>query len=293
MDADAMNEVERVKMDEAHYEFNIHFATFWHLTHLACFPWKHVALRPIWKVTNQVGEIWQHQAFGNQKIFSKFDCVMHRKLFFMEKISSTNHADFLDNLLSTVKNYDECLRAVRTLQAKMKPVDVIQICDLLVDKCHGAIELFRQLPIPCAHLFISRIHQLLLLAQNCYPKSFERKFESLFVAHERFAYLIRQDFFSTEQLQLVLPINENKRQNTIATSTSTSTFINLVNAEMFLPTISLNTLIFTLSQNARRVTEQIPAAVTAIIYNYCCIDPFDPLEVDAIKMKVIQFDGIQ
>lgn len=259
----------------ARRKYNIHFATFWHLTHLASVCSNDSNIGEIWYLLNSAGRQWKSsQEEGN---FHLFDYKLTSELHFMEdRISNRSSAIFEEKCSAILQNFDKCLTNATTLtdQVRNDEVDALGVCVKLVDDFAANLKNFKMLPLLWGHLFVSHIYQLLLLARNCCQTSDTNgagesfaTFASLLDRHANSAAELREHFFTAS----VNSINS----------------INSIESNIFSPTISLDALIVTLSAEAKCAAQQIPTAVTSIVHDYCYIDPFNLNDAEFVKMKFI------
>lgn len=195
-------------MVSARREFNVHFATFWHLTHLAVFDRNPPRYGPIWMITNSAGQKWR--AKMNSIDFKEFNGKLCKCLDFMdEKLSWQSTIPISEKILWTLQNYDKCLKIVTAWKNEINndEADPIQVCAELISRCNIeiAIESFKPHSIALNHLFVSRIHQLLLLAKDCTISTASTvtcisTLENLFSEHAKFTATLSEHFFTRRRI---------------------------------------------------------------------------------------------
>lgn len=263
----------------ARRKFNTYFLTFWHLTHIAsCSGESDLAVS--WGAISATGIEWQGKLTGS--VFSEFDQLLTASLDFInDKLRRLRNGKFSEASVTIIENYDKCLAAVEELEdlGINDAVDAIGVCSKLVGGCLLGVENFKQLPLSWNYLFVTRIHQLILLAKDCYFSDVQRtnfnRFDLLFAAHDSFATNLRQHFTT--------PTSTNSLDTASAAGTTCA-----VDPKLFQPADLLDTLAIEFDENAKCAAEQIPIALTLIIHGYCHIDPFNPDDMDAVKTKIIQ-----
>lgn len=276
---------------DARREFNIYFTTFWHLAHLATYASQLQPISASWYVIASAGKIWKNGM--DAESYFLFDSKLTKELAWMEKkLLDKQKVTMNEKSIALITNYDKCLEIVKKLkdQVNHDEVDAEEVCAELVRRCNLDLESFQQLPLLWNHLFVSRTSQLLLLARNCY---FD---ESLALAywseqHAIFAEKLRQHFLGTRTTlsDLAKPIGSISLVSSSIDPVKPVGTINLLeptDQKLFSPTISLDELIVILNENAKRAIEQIPTAVTAIMHEYCYLDPFYINDVEFVKMKL-------
>lgn len=169
-----------------------------------------------------------------------------------------------------IENYDKCLNLIGALKNQINhdEVDAAEVCGELVNSYNIYFDSFRHLPLLWNHLLVSRISQLLLLAKNCYPD------------HESSTLTLTLAHWSAQHATLAEKLREHF--SSVETSLKWSS-----------PTIPLDALIGTLNENAKCTAEQIPTAVTAIMHDYCYIDPFSFDDAELIKVKLVALGEIE
>lgn len=279
----------------ARHKFNVHFVTFWHLTHLASTSSGDDDIRATWKVTNVAGR--EFERLSGRVTFKIIDIKITDRLKFMEKMrhrpSKTNLAE---SAISIIENYDKCLELIDGPVSRVSEMPTqrcaIEVCEQLVQHCDVGIESFKKLPLLWNYIFTSRIHQLLILAKDCYPNEPDKPNKP----NEHFAAAATLSQFLVRHIAFTATLREHfhtqcsdlKNSVTTATTTDTVSSITLVDSKLFLPVVPLDALINTLSENTECAAKQIPTAVTAIVHDYCCIDLFDYDDMDILQSRVVE-----
>lgn len=271
----------------ARRKFNVYFTTFWHLVHLAASNCWGSDIAVTWEVTSLAGLkwgtglSWEHRSKLDQKVYILLKFVQN-------ELDELNEQDLSGKSRTVVAKYDQCLGCINRLVNQMgnDTVDALRVCRELVDSCVGGTKSFKKLPLFWNHLFVSRIRQLLLLAQDCYQGK-SPALTQLFERHTNFTTEIRNHFFP--QLTKFTSLNESTYSTDIVDSADDA---KLVDLKLIQPTISLDELIVKLSENATCAAEQIPTAVTAIIHKYSHFDPFNPDDMQSIQTNVAALHNI-
>lgn len=284
----------------ARREFNTHLLTLWHLTYLSC---KDAgpgsSIRAGFSAAMAGGNLLVEELECRK--FDKFDTEFERKLNFIEieftkikiaqesRLSGLSAAEnileqtsihvklaedrFEEVCLVMIANYEKCLELAKTLddQIDTNQTSLVQVCSTILKKCFDKINDFRERNslVWISH-FLFRVHQLLCLAKNYYIANTYNNYSPL-------TQLIQLDelFFQLAQITAKLL----KHFTTLSPTSNAK-------AEMFQPIVPLATLISTLGENAKCAAEQIPTAVTAIIYEYDYSDPFCIDDAKLIQLKV-------
>lgn len=187
-----------------------------------------------------------------------------------------------------ISNFDKCLEMVKKLknQVDHDQVNPAAVCADLVRLYIRDIEDFKQLPLLWNHLFVSQISQLLVLAKKCHH--YPGHDPSILVLEHWPAYQTVVDQLRQHFLRPTLVMNSIDSAENIDL-VETSETIETIDLKLHSPTISLTDFIATLSANAKCQAEQIPTALTAIMHDYCFIDPFNPDDAEFVKSKLLYF----
>lgn len=279
----------------ARRKFNTHFLTLWHLTFLSSSnsgPGSHI--RAAFNAVMKGGNILRQELTSQE--FDIFDIWFNQRLYFIgiefSKITMakqcainerTGHfhtsmvqrevaeAQFDEVCLVMIANYDKCLELAKTLddQIVTNRASLVQVCFEVVKHCCDNISDFkRKNSLAWISQFIFRVHQLLILAKNCYSNDNPvqlGKLDQLFSELSKFTADLQKHFVEVKDSKDSEASNEDK---------------------MFQPIVPLNSLISTLKENAKCAAEQIPTAVTSIIHEYNHLDPFNLHDAKSIQMKV-------
>lgn len=270
----------------ARRKFGAHFLTFWHLVHLATVENTTPEVGVSWAVTSCAGVEWRASINYDDHLI--FDAKLVKNLSFMEsKIFLAGEKTLSEKSVDIIENYDKCLDAIMVIQDQMKVdgVNIAKVCAKILEFYNRALESFKLLPILWNHLFICRIHQLLLLAKDCYPVVSSSNsnnngggqlatIDNWITAHADHAAKLCEHFSKPQT---------NLDVSAISVSSTVS-----INSKLFQPTVQLDALIATLSRNAKCAAEQIPTAVTSIVHEYSYLDPFNPVDMEFVKMKVVE-----
>lgn len=251
----------------ARRKFNIYFATFWHLTHLASVNTDDRNIKASWTVVKTASHEWRKLL--DNTVFHKFDNKLTISLDFMEdKISSRSSVNFEEKSIAILENFDKCLDLATefTDQVHNDKVDVTDVCARLLDGFVSALKNFKMLPLLWNHLFVFHTYQLLLLAKDCCRASYE---------YGTLAFWSNRHADCTAELGEHFS-NQSTSWSTLASSTASTNLAHLASSKLFSPTVPLDALITTLSAEAKCAAKQIPVAVTAIVHEYCHIHPFSP-----------------
>lgn len=92
-------------------------------------------------------------------------------------------------------------------------------------------------------------------------------------------------------MQLIEQLREHFHKRTVAadpTDKVSTTKLSDKGLKYLESIISQAELTSIFNENAKCAAEQIPTALTAIIREYCCSDPFDFDDMDTIMAKVVQ-----
>lgn len=250
--------------------FNIYFTTFWHLTHLASVSAVDRDIKASWLVLGRTSYRWRNSMDSSS--FHAFDAKLASSLKFMEeKISNRSTATFDEKSFTIVQSFDKCLGIATGLTDQMNNdgADPIKVCTELVSRFSSALENFKELPLLWNHLFISHVYQLLLLAKESCRTSDEHADLTLCLSHHaKLAAQLREHF-----------------SNYTANSTNSTNLVHLASSKLFQPIVALDALVATLKEEAKCAAQQIPVAVTAIVHEYCHLDPFNLNDFEFIKVK--------
>lgn len=272
---DATDTIDAVDaMVNARREFNVHFTTFWHLVHLATYNSGLDHIETSWRMLSTVAGVWKKDIGSegwwqfNCKMTNELDSI-HKKLRGPEKLTMDEKS------ILVVTNYDECLEIVKMFgdQLHHDQVNAAAVCDQLLYLYRINFETFKRLPLLWNHFFIARIHQLLVLAKNCYSTSTSDDPPSL------------PHWLFTNYTTLTENLHEHFSKPTSATSNAD--WIDSTDSKLFSPTVPLYALIATLNGNAKCAAEQIPTALSSIMHDYCYLDPFSFDDAEFIKMKLV------
>lgn len=280
-----------VRQKLAQRKFSTHFLTLWHLTYLLSRGSDIDAnCRAPFDCLGEGGRVWQRK-LGDRK-FVAFDTKFDSQFAFikekliksvqlaklvesksMDKPFMTLHEEvetyFNEKCLVVIADYEKCLAAAATLEDDMhNDIEVVEICTKVFQYLHWRLDRFKKLSLLWNSQFLFRIHQLLLLAKDCCASNDCKEFDKLDQLEQLF---VHAEF--TAKLQEHFTTNSDPSQ--VA-----------VRIKMFEPIFPLDALITTLKDNATCAAEQIPTALTAIIYDYSHLDPFNLGDAEAIQMKV-------
>lgn len=254
------------------HEFNVHFVTFWHLTHLATVKSESIPIAQNWKMMSDLAKEWKK---GLSFIdFSIFNGELTKMLSWMDKTTDRPKMHLEEEAIRVIENYDECLSIVKTsTQLRHDEVKAATVCEEMIELCSLNIANFKMLPLSWNYLFVSQTYQLILLARNCYQENCDEWFGQLLAKHSVFVAELREHFKSLN--------------SSLETSSSISS-TKAVNLKLSQPVVPLNTLISYFNENARCAAEQVPTALTSIVHEYCHFDPFNFDDFESIKTNVAQ-----
>lgn len=270
-----------IKLLVARRKFNTYFLTFWHTTHLASCN-KEGNTSASWEVVSLTGNKWKNTT--NLVDFISFDRLLYEILNFISvKLRHLLDGKFSKASITVVDNYDKCLEAVEKLDnsAINDEVDAVGVCATLIRNCCSGVESFKKLPFSWNYLFVTRIHQLLVLAKDCCSEhditNRLKQLDLLFVEHDSFTTSLRKHFTTPTLTNTIYSANES----------------NAVDFKLFQPQNLLGVLTAEFDKNAKCQAERIPLALTGIIHDYCWIDPFNPDDMDAVKTKIVELGKIK
>lgn len=264
----------------ARQEFNIHFVTFWHLTYLATVFNQFGPTLRNWKMMNKIAKVWKKGL--SLTGFRTFNNRLSVMLIFMDQSADRNKS-LDEKTITIIQNLDKSLNIVKTSKHQLKHnrVNSIAVCAEMIQFCSSVNILadFKLLPLSWNYLFVSQIHQLLLLAQACYsPNELQKDFEQLFEEHAKFTNNLREHFSKSS-----INLDDSKT----STDSSSTSLTSSTSSKWLQPTVPLQTLIATLNTNAKCITERVPTALTAIVNEYCHFDPFNVNDFEFVKMNVV------
>lgn len=261
---------------DARRKFNTHFATFWHLTHLATGCDSDSDVKESWNTINNTGREWKKSM--DKDDFFEFDHQLSNELIFMEeKIHKETDTTLDEKSIEILENFDKCLDIATTLSEQMMndQVSPLSVCITFVTYFGVVLTNFKKLPLLWNHLFVSHIYQLLSLAKVCYPTHQQSVFAPLF---DRYAIITAElrEHFTSRLTGPTIPTN-----STVPTNLTTT--LPAAALKLFQPVISLITLI----EEVKCIAKQIPAAVTSIVHEYCHLDPFNVDDFEFVKLRSI------
>lgn len=273
------------EINVARKKFAEHFLTFWHLTYVASFGLgANSKFRAASAMTREAGNIWTKHFSGRE--YSRFDHGFNEGFKFIEdklpKLNPAQAAEVAESTesakaveaaefscveeraLTLIANYKKCLNVVKNFDSQMKDdLNPLSICSILSSHFSFHVDDFLGAPILWTSLITNRLHQLFLLAKEClvYDQDSLNNLEQIILEHGQFIQHLQTN------------------ANSIGTS-----------SKYLEPVISQDQLVGIFNENTTTAAKQIPTALTGIIRDYCCSDPFNLSDMDIITANVVKIN---